>query len=164
MTMILLIILFASLVIILSVLVGREIYIRSVSGLHDKDYRPLSYPSRQIAKSYHKLPKDNRPYGELIPILKALDVNHPNVKRHFMKMGYDRSFSSMSITCIGPCAYEEYHQLYDSLTSIHIALNEQRRGFEVAAVAEGLSNTQDMIKALQEEAKAIKAITREVLS
>ena len=154
-------------VVILAVLFSLWLFGVPVTSSAKKPMRGLSWPARQIVEKYNKIPENNRPSGDIVAIVRALDIKHgtSNVNVHFKNRYADGS----SWQCDGSfCRKREsdichdYRELYNSLRDVITALNRQKHALEIAGVSDKLDEAARMVESLREEKKIISEITREL--
>lgn len=152
--------------VIAMVLIGNTIasfYSYRTYGISGTDRSELSWPAQQILKKYHALPEANRPYTNVVPMLKALDVKNGGKKKidaHFRHSGPDYSYWGWC-NCYN-CNFGEYKPMVKALNEINEALAEQQRKIEIAGVAGGLEEATRFMEELRREKKIITETTKEL--
>lgn len=146
--------------------------VKAEYGVGITQVHKLSFPARDLLKTYQSLPKANRPSGDMYKMLLALDtrVTTKKVNTHFegrynysgeYVLLWDNNCSRYSYKR-SACAFQEYHDMYDAMTGIKNALQEQERAMQIAAARGSLSQVEDFVEALRNEHKIVTEVTKEL--
>jgi hypothetical protein len=145
---------------------------QSKYGLPYRKVRQFSWPAKQILKSYHKLPKDNRPYANLPHMLKTLDSKWESKKKvdqHFAHWGYDSVIHNWNCNCSKmlhvpkKCPALEYKEINTGLKDIHSALAEQEEKLRLSNASEAIEDAKTFAAALRAERAIITETTKELI-
>lgn len=151
-------------IITLSIVTPVEISRRKTYGLGRKERKSLSRPSLMLVKEYRALPLNNRPYENILNIVKALDVKYgiKEVTSHFSRSGYEGgSVHTWNCRCYRAevCPHKEYLYLHGGISKIAEAIADQQHALEVAGVEDGLSEVEELTNRLREEHEIIQQVT-----
>lgn len=138
----------------------------------DKSLDGLSSPAKELVKKYNALPETNKPYANMVDMLKALDVKHSmnEVNIHFSedRYSYDGPDSEFTWRCICKqygrrCQFIEYHNIREAIQDIQESLKKQAHALEVSKVAHDLNSIEAFTMSLREESTIIDTVTRELV-
>lgn len=133
-------------------------------GISARSANKKSNPSIRIIEEYRKLPAENRPYGNIVHMLDALDTKYgvEAVDSHFDKSYHDHYVFSWSCPCYRECVYYEYHDIHKALTEIKAAIAEREHATQMASLSGGLSMVEEFTERLRQERDLITDVTKEI--
>lgn len=153
-------------VLIMAYILSLHIYSKKRYGFSLKETRGLSWSAKQILAVYHSLPPDNRPYANILHIVKALDVKFPDADSHFHIYDYKAFHKSGHSHCYecytGRCSHEEYSDLYYTLQGVVDELADYEYQMKVVGVADWLEAQQLLMEQLRTELKIIGEVKTEL--
>lgn len=147
----------------------QEAESRSRYGLSKSKVKELSWAGKQIVSNFRSLPADNRPYGNIHEIVRALDVKHgkSEVNNHFSERVYRNgdkvTVPTWQCRCYRGCEMKEYSDLYNSILKVGKSVEEQAQALRVAAVSGGLSDAKELVQRLKDEAQLVNDITKQLM-
>lgn len=124
----------------------------------------MSLTSRQILLNYNSLPTDNRPFGDILPVLRALDTANDvgQVDYHFAARKYP-----FDIACWHPdestiCEFKDYREIALTLKRIKEAIAAREQALAMAGVVHELELVDALKDSLRSEENAILSATKEL--
>jgi len=149
-------------------------------GISRRELHKLSTPAHHIMRAYHELPATNRPNGNMVAILTALDKKNggdEEVSKHFtstkevyragryVRIPDDFSWGHAN-GCAkryhNPCQMTDYNDIYDGLKGIAKDLADQAYEIEMAGIAGRLGEAKDIVVAMEQERDLIRDSTRAI--
>ena len=143
-------------------LVGRNLYVRRELGVGTRKRKALSEPSKIILANYRELPKEAREIDGMYDMLAAMDFKYDKdeVTSHFQNR--QRTWDGVSIKftwscrCYSDrCPYKEYVNIKKGVEKIHNALAEREKAVALVNRTPALENASSLAERLNEEATAI---------
>lgn len=131
---------------------------KSLYGVSVKDSYFLSNPARKVLAAYNSLPLANRPDGDMLAILQALDTKYliDTVNDHHYHIDFRCLCRDES------CPMPEYNSLRDSIEDIAEAVREQESALRAAAVANQLDMAKQVVEQMKQEKQIINDVTHQL--
>ena len=130
--------------------------------------RGLSVPARRLYDEYMELDVENRPFDNIVPLLRALDEKTaPQAEKrdnHFFvatRSGFEWSWTGSYRRCYHDderCALTEYKNLHDTIDEVKEAVEEKNYVLQMAKAKPDLDMLNELMNSLRSEAN----IQREV--
>lgn len=129
----------------------------------------LSYTSQFIYQKYMELPASVRT-DDIVPGLKALDVEYPEVDTHGIARKYYKTheFSTpyRSCRCEGAykkyCPLKEYRQVYRGISNLSDSIARQKKKLALSEVAYDKESIMALSERLKVDANIVDKVTREL--
>lgn len=133
--------------------------------------RGMSAPARQLFHEYTDLPKDSRPFPNILSVLKGLDDLHSvddDIDGHFDDNRYVHDAGYQFSWSAGRCGHKncrpsDYVELHRAIEEVSRAIVAKERVIAEAKVAHRGDAAKELVEALRREASIQMEVTRELL-
>lgn len=128
----------------------------------------MTQPAKQLFYEYTALPKDSRPFPDIISVLKGLDEFHStddDINGHFNTGNRDDGYK---FSWNGRCGHvrcrpHDYVDLHRAIETVSRAIAEKERVIAEAKVAGRGDAAEQLVEALRAEADIQMQVTKELL-